>query len=172
MKNLIFFNTKGGCSKSTLCHYTGNEIQRLGYTVSIQNTDQQVHVTVNNDDKADYFLYDTAGAFTASNNQLLQAASSDNNTIVIIPIGTGVNDLKEVDFLVSNINKYNLQQKTWFVFTKERANSKALAEGKQELRAKGLNVLKWVMPNLTDFGAKRNTPRTRKEISQFINEVF
>ncbi|PCS21201.1 hypothetical protein BTN49_3211 [Candidatus Enterovibrio escicola] len=37
MQHLIFFNTKGGSGKSTLCEYSSKELQRLGHTVSVDS---------------------------------------------------------------------------------------------------------------------------------------
>ncbi|MFW1480299.1 ParA family protein, partial [Vibrio parahaemolyticus] len=95
--HIIFFNTKGGVSKSTLCEFSSTELQRLGYSVHVDNTDQQEHVTLLENEQADFFLYDTAGAFTAANVELLKAAA-DVNSLIVIPMNTGVNDLKELDF--------------------------------------------------------------------------
>ena len=80
--HIIFFNTKGGVSKSTLCEYTSIELQRLGYSVHVDNTDQQRHVTLIENEEADFFLYDTAGAFTADNVDLLKAASGKDKISV------------------------------------------------------------------------------------------
>ncbi|MEE7918676.1 ParA family protein, partial [Vibrio parahaemolyticus] len=97
--HIIFFNTKGGVSKSTLCEYSAAELQRLGHRVHVDNTDQQQHVTLIDNEDAEFFLYDTAGAFTAANVDLLKAAS-EANAMVIIPMNTGKNDLKELDFIL------------------------------------------------------------------------
>lgn len=167
----IFFNTKGGVAKSTLCEFTARELQRLNYTVAIDNTDQQQHVNIIDNDDAQFTLYDTAGAFTVSNVKLLQAAAGAES-MVIVPLGTGHNDVQEIDFVVSKLTEYALIERTYFVFTRTRSTSKALNERRLLLESKGLNVCRWVMPNLEDFSEKRDTARTRNEISAFLHEVI
>lgn len=171
MMHVIYFNTKGGCGKSTLCEYTSKELQRLGYSVSVDNTDQQKHVTQIDNDSADFCLYDTAGAFTGANVELLKAASNEN-VIVILPLGTGLNDFEEMQFLSEQINNFNLLSRSVVVFTKTRNNSRSLFARKKEVAGLGFKVAKWAMPNLEDFGLKRETTRTRNEISNFIHEVL
>ncbi len=169
--HIIFFNTKGGVSKSTLCEYTAAELQRLGYSVNVDNTDQQNHVTIVENESADYFLYDTAGAFTADNVELLKAASSEN-ALVIVPMNTGTNDLKEFEFLLAKLDEYCVKDKARFVFTKARTNSKALASRREILASHGMKSTNWVMPMLEDFSKQRQTSRTRNEISAFLHEVI
>lgn len=171
MKHVIFFNTKGGCGKSTLCEYTSRELSRIGYTVSVDNTDQQKHVTLIDNDNADFCLYDTAGAFTGANIDLLEAAK-DENVLVIIPLGTGLNDIEEVGFLAEQLASYQLLDRAVVTFTKTRSNSRALLTRKAELADMGITTTKWIMPTLEDFGLKRDTSRTRNEISCFIHEVI
>ena len=168
--HIIFFNSKGGVSKSTLCEYTAQELQRLGYSVNVDNTDQQQHVTLIENENADYFVYDTAGAFTSDNVELLQAAV-DVKSLIIVPLNTGKNDLKEIPFLVAKLDELGLKDKTRFVFTKTRVNSKSLSERRSTLKELGLSSLKWVMPMLEDFSEQRNTARTRSEISTFLHEA-
>lgn len=169
--HIIFFNTKGGVSKSTLCEFSSNELQRLGYTVHVDNTDQQEHVTLLENESADYFLYDTAGAFTADNVELLKAAA-DVNALIVIPMNTGVNDLKELDFILARLDEFGVKDKSRIVFTKTRKNSKALKERKDTVLERGLIPVNWVMPILDDFGEQRDTARTRNEISAFLHEVI
>ncbi|MEZ8863295.1 ParA family protein [Vibrio sp. 10N.247.311.51] len=169
--HIIFFNTKGGVSKSTLCEYTARELQRLGHSVHVDNTDQQQHVTLIDNEEADFFLYDTAGAFTADNVELLKAASGEDAK-VIIPMNTGKNDLKELGFLLGRLNEYGIKDKSQFVFTKTRANSKSLAARRETLEQHDMTSVKWIMPQLEDFSEQRDTARTRNEISEFIHEVI
>lgn len=77
--HIIFFNTKGGVSKSTLCEFSSMELQRLGYKIHVDNIDQQEHVTLIENEDADFFLYDTAGAFTSANVELLKSACDVNS---------------------------------------------------------------------------------------------
>lgn len=169
--HLIFFNTKGGVSKSTLCEYCSLELQRLGYSVHVDNTDQQEHVTILENEQADYFLYDTAGAFTSANVELLKAAATVNSMIVI-PMNTGINDLKELDFILARLDEFGVKDKSKIVFTKTRKNSKALKTRKETVKDFGITPINWVMPTLDDFGEQRNTARTRNEISAFLHEVI
>lgn len=169
--HIVFFNTKGGVSKSTLCEFSALELQRLGYKVHVDNTDQQEHVTLIEDESADYFLYDTAGAFTADNVELLKA-TSNVNALIVIPMNTGVNDLKELDFILARLDEFAVRDKAKVVFTKTRQNSKALQARKETLKEKDLAFLHWVMPMLEDFSEQRQTTRTRNEISAFLHEVI
>lgn len=169
--HIIFFNTKGGVSKSTLCEFSSKELQRLGYSVHIDNTDQQKHVTLIEHESADYFLYDTAGSFTTANVDLLKAAS-EVEALIIIPIRTGNNDFEEVDFLLSQLEMYGVKDKAKFVFTQTRPNSKSLANKRNILLKNGFDSAKWVMPSLDDFSEWRDTSRTRNEISAFLHEVI
>lgn len=170
-KHIIFFNTKGGVCKSTLCEYTAGELQRIGKSVSVDNTDQQTHVTTIFNDDAEYCLYDTAGAFTANNIELLKACV-DVDALIVVPMNVGKNDLKELDFLVDRLNEYGLKEKSKFVFTKTRPNSKALISRRDSLAEFGLSSCNWVMPMLEDFSEQLDTKRTRLEINCFLNEVI
>ncbi|MGR5312558.1 ParA family protein (plasmid) [Photobacterium damselae subsp. damselae] len=171
--HIIFMNTKGGVGKSTLCEYSGNELERLGYVVSMNNTDQQQHVITNGLNDADYFLYDTAGAFTQENIRLLEALSNPAvNGKIIVPIGVGKNDIKEASFMIDNLLSYDLLGKTCFVFMRTSPTRKALKNAKDILKEKGVHVCKWVMPDLEDFGQGRNTSRTKNEISHFLHEIL
>ncbi|WP_150138523.1 ParA family protein [Candidatus Enterovibrio escicola] len=173
MQHLIFFNTKGGSGKSTLCEYSAMELQRLGHNVSVENTDQQQHVTLIQNDAADFCLYDTAGAFTHENVKLLRAAR-DANSLIIVPMNTGKNDLKELPFLVSKLVEYQVREKTRFVFTKTRTKGRILESRRETLVAAGLGLLTliWVMPVLDDFAEMRQSARTRNVISTFLKEVL
>ena len=169
--HIIFFNTKGGVSKSTLCEFSSLELQRLGYRVHVDNTDQQEHVTLIENEQADFFLYDTAGAFTAANVDLLKAAA-DVKSLIVIPMNTGVNDLKELDFILARLDEFGVKDKSRIVFTKTRQNSKALQARKATVIERGLTLINWVMPMLEDFSEQRDTSRTRNEISAFLHEVI
>lgn len=171
MSHIIFFNTKGGVGKSTLCEFAARELARTGRTVAVENTDQQKHVTLIINEEAEFNLYDTAGAFTTQNMELLSAAA-EADAVIIIPLNTGINDLKELDFLISKLEKHKIKHKSFFLFTRARINSKSLKLRRETLRNKGLNVCKYVMPSLEDFSEQRDTSRTRNEISQFLNEVI
>ncbi|HAS6111994.1 TPA: AAA family ATPase [Vibrio vulnificus] len=169
--HIIFFNTKGGVSKSTLCEYSAAELQRLGHRVHVDNTDQQQHVTLIDNEDAEFFLYDTAGAFTAANVDLLKAAS-EANAMVIIPMNTGKNDLKELDFILDQLGEFGVKEKARVVFTKTRQNSKSLQARKKTIKERGLIATNWVMPMLEDFSEQRHTSRTRNEISAFLHEAI
>lgn len=170
MKHLIFFNTKGGVSKSTLCEFSARELLRLGRSVNVDNTDQQVHVTLITTENADVCLYDTAGAFTESNMDLLSAASEED-ALIIIPLLTGKNDFKEVPFLIEKLKSLNFINRSKFVFTNVRKNSKSLIERRNQMIEMGLDIMQWTMPTLEDFREHRDTSRTRNEISAFLYEL-
>jgi len=169
-KHIIFFNTKGGVCKSTLCEYTSRYLQKLDKSVSVDNTDQQSHVTTISNNDASFCLYDTAGAFTVKNIELLKACAGVDS-IIVIPIGTGLNDFKELKFLVERLTEYGLKEKSVFVFTKTRKNSKALTKKRAQLASYELNSCAWVMPTLNDFSEQLDTLRTQSEINNFLSEV-
>lgn len=171
MKHVVFLNTKGGVGKSTLCEFSARELNRTGHAVSVGNTDQQLHVTLSEIDDEDFCLYDTAGAFTGENMELLRDASSEN-TLIIVPLLTSKNDFKEVPFLTAKLKELGLINRTKFVFTNVRANSKSLIDRRAQMKDLGLDVVQWTMPTLEDFREQRDTSRTRNEISRFINEVI
>lgn len=168
--HVIFFNTKGGVSKSTLCLYSARQLQRTGYQLSVSNTDQQQHVELIKNNDAEYHLYDTAGAFTDANIRLLKAASTVDAKI-IIPICTGKTDAYEVDFVLERLTQYGIRNKAIFVLTKTRANCLSTKLRRIELLGTGVPVVNWTMPLLEDFSEQRDTLRTCTEISKFLNEV-
>lgn len=92
--------------------------------------------------------------------------------MVIVPMKTGKNDFKELDFLVARLNEYGLKEKSKFAFTKTRANSEALLSRHESLAELGLNSCNWVMPMLEDFSKQRETKKTRAEMNIFLNEVI
>jgi chromosome partitioning protein len=172
-KHLVFFNTKGGVCKSTLCEYSRRELTRLGYEVSVDNVDQQVHVKTIVNDNAEFCLYDTAGAFTGHNLDLLKAASGDDiDAVIIVPYGTGENDKKEYEFVFNKLNQLGLLNKSKVVFTKTRKNSKYLTMRRDQLNDLGIEYIKWVLPDLEDFKQSLDSSRTRNEISAFLHEVI
>lgn len=169
-KHLIFFNTKGGVSKSTLCEYSARYLSK-NHKINVESTDQQNHVTLIKNESADFFLYDTIGAFTDQNIDLLQAAKSANS-LIIVPMNIGENDFNELDFLTQRLKEYELLNKTFFVLTKSRKNSRLLKERKKIINSHNLNLIEWVMPALDDFAAKRDTKRTDSEIQSFMKEIL
>ncbi|TGZ35362.1 hypothetical protein EQ875_01643 [Photobacterium damselae subsp. damselae] len=168
--HIIIFNTKGGVGKSTLCEYSSRQLQRLGYAVSVSNTDQQQHVTNIRDSGAQYHLYDTAGAFTEQNVKLLKAARNVDAKI-IIPVCTGKNDAYEVDFVLEQLQAYGVKDKAWFVLSKTRSNCLSTKLRRIELLGTGVPVANWTLPLLEDFSEQRDTLRTCTEINKFLNEL-
>ena len=169
----IYFNIKGGVGKSTLCEYSAQQLIRNGHDVSVANTDQQVHVTLIESDTATYFNYDTAGAFTQDNIDLLQAIAADSSLVarIIVPIGIGDNDMLEVDFLIENFVLYGVMNRVSFVFVKTNKRSVAMREVRAELVARGIHVLNYVMPTLDAFARKKTTKRTIAEMDEYLAEI-
>ena len=172
--HILQMNTKGGTGKSTLTEYMGAELSRLGHVVSISNTDQQEHVTVASVDNSDFYLYDTAGAFTEDNVRLLNAIGSNPDLAarIIVPISTGKNDRKEVPFLIESFNEYGVLDRVVFVINKARQHSAAVTATKEYIKSLGLTVARSVIPQIEDFAQGRHTTRTRNEISALIHEVI
>ncbi|HDM8140681.1 TPA: ParA family protein [Vibrio harveyi] len=174
--HIIFFNTKGGVCKSTLCDYSANELMRLGYSVEVTNTDQQNHVEAINTPDADFSLYDTAGVYLGETIKLLElareAAENGQPVRVVVPMTLGHNDQIELPFLLEKLQEIGILDLCVFVFTKVRKNSKTLRERKGHLSGLGLNVSKFSLPYSEDFINRRFTTKTRNEISNFLHEVF
>lgn len=172
-KHIIFFNPKGGVGKSTWCERTAMELERLNYLVSVENTDQQVHITLRENEEAQFCLYDTMGAYSSANMKLVSAASNSNvDALIIVPTSTSKNDFKDIDFLKTQLKKNNMLDKTIFVFTKVRKNSVSLKKRRKQLSKLGFKYCKYSMPILEDFSEERDTARTRNEISAFLHEVL
>ena len=169
--HILFFNTKGGVGKSTLCEYTSRHLSSKNKKVSVENTDQQIHVSLNSDNEADYFLYDTTGAFTDKNIVLLEAINSVNSKI-IIPMNVGLNDLREIKFLNKKLDDFGIKKHAKVVFTRARKNNKKIKLLKEQLNGFGINSFDWVMPSLQDFAFQEDTKRTRKEIDLFLGEIL
>ena len=169
--HILFFNTKGGVGKSTLCEYTSKHISHMGKKVSVDNTDQQKHVSLNMDDNADYFLYDTTGAFTEKNITLLEGVN-DVDAKIIIPMNVGLNDLREIKFLNKKLDDFGIKKHARVVFTRVRKNNKKIKLLKQQLNEFGISYCDWVMPSLEDFAFQEDTKRTRKEIDLFLGEIL
>ena len=169
--HILFFNTKGGVGKSTLCEYTSRYLSFMNKKVNIENTDQQIHVSLNKDKEADYFLYDTAGAFTDKNMSLLKAVNKFNAK-VIVPIKVGLNDFKEIDFLNEKLNELGIKNNTTVVFTHARKNNKKIKILKEKLNEFGISSFDWVMPFLQDFAFQEDTKRTKNEMDLFLGELL
>lgn len=172
--HIVFFNTKGGVGKSTLCEYTARGLERIGYVVESINIDQQQHITERSHNEADHYLYDTQGSFTAANTDLLESLAGADDGLLIMPIGLGVNDLKEAQFVLSKLDEYGLVNRTIIVFTRTRKNSRVMAERREQLaeQAKGVRVAEWFMPNLDAFATLKDNKRTINEIDCFVKEVI
>ncbi|MCV5262411.1 hypothetical protein OFC55_32600, partial [Escherichia coli] len=88
--------------------------------------------------------------------ELLKAAA-DVNSLIVIPMNTGVNDLKELDFILDRLDEFGVKDKSRIVFTKTRQNSKALQARKATVIERGLTPINWVMPMLEDFSEQCDT---------------
>ncbi|MFS2001968.1 ParA family protein, partial [Vibrio breoganii] len=153
--------------------YTSRELQRLGHTVNVQNTDQQQHVELITNENATIHLYDTAGSFTQENLDLLNAAAQIDDVKIVIPITTGARCFKEVPFILDKMHELNLSGKYKFVFSKvRRPLTKGYYSRRKQLQELDAVISKWSLPLLEDFSEDVCTSNTKKEISQFIHEVI
>jgi chromosome partitioning protein len=171
---IVFYSSKGGVGKSTLCKYTARELTRLGYTTSLINLDQQQHIDSYTTEGADYTLIDTAGFYDAKTIQLLDnIGKTPQGVLIVVPTGTGKNDREELDFVLGKLSEKSLQRNTSVVLSRTRPNSKALTTTQEVIHLLGFNYNNWVFPLLEDFSEHRDTSRTRNEISSFlVNTVF
>ncbi|EGU42458.1 ParA family protein [Vibrio scophthalmi] len=178
MKYILFYSSKGGVGKSTHAKLThlvlGNNNQKK---VAGDDMDPQQHYAdwmannshlVSSEDEADFFIYDTQGAHTEKNIELLTAVK-DVDAVILVPVRPSKDDMKEVRRIVSRLDKIGVLDKVVFFLNGCVANSN-YSEFKDELAAFG-RVAKKQINNRIAFS---DNPTTREinDISALLLEVL
>lgn len=132
MKYLIFYSSKGGVGKSTFAKITHQVLADNNQKrVAGDDTDPQQHYgdwliknphLVSSEEDAQYFVYDTQGAHTSENIELLNAAREED-AIILIPIKPSFDDLKEAERISKRLSKIGVMDKGVFFFNGCVANS-------------------------------------------------
>ena len=177
MKYVIFYSTKGGVGKSTfskISHIVLAMLERR--KVTGEDLDPQQHYAdflaanealISTSEEADFYLYDTQGAHTQTNADLM-AALSGVDSVIIVPVKPSNEDIKEAKRIAKRFSEYNLTDKVVYVLN-DCHHSKDYTKYINELKQLG-RVAKKRINNRTGF---RETP-TRKELndfSQLLHEV-
>lgn len=178
MKYILFYSSKGGVGKSTHAKLThlvlGNNNQKK---VAGDDMDPQQHYAdwmannshlVSSEDEADFFIYDTQGAHTEKNIELLTAVK-DVDAVILVPVRPSKDDMKEVRRIVSRLDKIGVLDKVVFFLNGCVANSN-YSEFKDDLAAFG-RVAKKQINNRIAFS---DNPTTREinDISALLLEVL
>lgn len=178
MKYIIFYSSKGGVGKSThakLAHMVlGNNNRKK---VAGDDMDPQQHYAdwmnsnpnlVATEDEADFFIYDTQGAHTDKNVELLTAAK-DVESVILIPVRPSKDDMKEVRRMVPRLEKIGVLNNVVFFLNGCVANSNY--KGFRDELATFGRVAKKQINNRIAFS---DTPRAREvnDISALLLEVL
>lgn len=170
---VAIFNTKGGVGKSLFVEEFKHVLtNRHNKVVSVYNLDPQGTVEELIEEEPDFILVDTVGAFTDEVCGLLSSMSGDENSMIIVPVGTGYSDRKEYEFLIEQLMDHGVFEKSIFVFNKTRHNLKSLTACREDLHGYGATVAKTTIPLLEDFAQLRHTPQCDMHFSKLIKETL
>lgn len=172
-KAIAVLNTKGGSGKSNLVTFSSSVLKNTyKRSVSVFNLDQQIHVSVSNEDNPDFIFFDTIGAFAGKTLSLIERMKKDSNAIIIVPVGSGKNDQREYKFVFDKLTELGVIDKTVFVLTKVRPSAKSVSDSRALLQSMGANVAKATISLLEDYAQERLTSsRCVNEISRLLNEI-
>ena len=177
MKYIIYYSSKGGVGKSThakLAHLVlGNNNQKK---VAGDDMDPQQHYAdwmANNPElvskeEADFFIYDTQGAHTDKNVELLTAAK-EVDSIILVPVRPSKDDMKEVSRMVQRLDKVGVLDKVVFFLNGCVANSN-YKPYRDELSKYGRVAKKQINTRIAFSDAPRN--REINDISALLLEVL
>jgi chromosome partitioning protein len=179
LKYIILYSTKGGVGKSTLAKLihtvlSNNNLRK----VAGDDTDPQQHYAnwmvehknnVVNEKDADFFIYDTQGAHTQTNIDLLDAAK-DEDALIMIPVRPSNDDLKEAERIAERLSKINILHKCVFVLNGCVANSN-YSSYIERLNSYGIKVARKCINSRKAFS---DEPKTREinDISALLLEVL
>ncbi len=178
MRYIIFYSSKGGVGKSTIAKVThrvlGSNNQKK---VAGDDMDPQQHYAdwmanhpelVSEEKEADFFIYDTQGAHTDKNVELLKAAK-DVDSVILVPVRPSEDDMKEVRRIVPRLEKIGVLDKVVFFLNGCGANSN-YKSFRQDLSQYG-KVAKKQINNRIAFS---DNPKTREinDVSALLLEVL
>lgn len=123
MKYIIIYSTKGGVGKSTFAkcsHLVLSLLERR--KVGGEDLDPQQHYAdflaahshLSTSENAEFFIYDTQGAHTEKNAELLNAAGGVDS-LIIVPVRPSSDDLKEARRITERLKNHGVMDKTVFV---------------------------------------------------------
>lgn len=178
MKYVIFYSTKGGAGKSTFAKLSHQVLALLERRYVIgEDLDPQQHYAdflksnealVATSDNAEFFIYDTQGAHTKTNAELMEACAGIDS-VIIVPVRPSDDDIKEAKRISKRIKENNLTDKTVFVLNGCH-HSKDYSKYINELKQLG-NVAKKRINNRTAF-AESPTRKELTDFSQLLHEVI
>ena len=178
MKYIVFYSSKGGVGKTTHAKMThlvlGNNNQKK---VAGDDMDPQQHYAdwmannphlVSSEIDADFFIYDTQGAHTEKNIELLTAIKGVD-AVILVPVRPSQDDMKEVRRIVTRLNKIGVLDKVVFFLNGCVANSN-YSKYKEELATYGRVAKKQINTRV----AFSDNPKTREinDISALLLEVL
>ncbi|WP_150149726.1 ParA family protein [Candidatus Enterovibrio escicola] len=132
MKYIIFYSTKGGVGKSTnakMAHLVlaQNNLKR----VAGEDIDPQQHYAdwleahpelVSRAEHAHFYIYDTQGAHTEKNIELLNA-TKEVQAVILVPVRPSKDDIKEAKRIAKRLTKIGVMDKVIFFLNGCVANS-------------------------------------------------
>lgn len=178
MKYIIQYSTKGGVGKTTFAKLLHTVLARLErYKVTGEDLDPQQHYAdwlaanpelVVTEKEADFFLYDTQGAHTDTNKQLLQAVKNVD-ALIIVPVRPSVEDVKEARRIGKRLAEAGVLDKAIFVLNGCH-HSKDYNWYIAELKMIGAVAKK----RINTRSAFAETPRNKElsDFSQLVHEVI
>jgi cellulose biosynthesis protein BcsQ len=179
MKYLIYYSTKGGVGKSTISKLShqvlaDNNLKK----VAGDDTDPQQHYSdwldanqkwVSEESCAEYYIYDTQGAHTDANVELLNAAKGED-AIIMIPVRPSDDDIKEAKRIADRLSNIGITDKCLFFFNGCIANCN-YADYRKKLEALGIRVARKQINTRKAF-AEKPTMREINDVSALLLEVL
>lgn len=178
MRYLIYYSSKGGVGKSTFAKISHLVLADNNQKkVAGDDTDPQQHYAdwmsqhknlVSSEEDAEFFIYDTQGAHTAANAELLTAAC-DADAVILIPVKPSSDDLKEAQRIANRLTQLNVMDKAIFFLNGCVANSN-YSNYRVELAKLG-KVARKQINNRKAF-AETPTAREINDVSALLLEVL
>ena len=179
MKYLIHYSTKGGVGKSTISKIAHQVLADNNQKkVAGEDLDPQQHYAdwmgknaslVSSEESSDYFIYDTQGAHTKANEELLCAVKSVE-AIVLIPVRPSIDDMKEAERIATRLKRIGIQNKCIFFFNGCIANC-SYKDYREVLEGFGIKVARKQINTRKAF-AEKPTLREINDISALLLEVL
>lgn len=178
MRYLIYYSSKGGVGKTTFAKISHLVLADNNQKkVAGDDTDPQQHYAdwmslhknlVSSEEDAEFFIYDTQGAHTSANAELLTAAC-DADAVILIPVKPSSDDLKEAQRIANRLTQLNVMDKAIFFLNGCVANS-SYSNYRVELAKLG-KVARKQINNRKAF-AETPTSREINDVSALLLEVL